>query len=391
MKKPNFDSLFVPTYKRDGAPIVKGKGSWLYDADDKKYLDFGSGIAVNALGHAHPALTAAIKKQAAKVIHSSNLYFSQSQIDLAALLLKNSFGDKLFFCNSGTEANEAAIKFARKKASGTAGKYHVLSFTQGFHGRTYGALSATPQDKFHAGFKPLLEGFHSSELNDIKAAKKILDSHKFAAVIIEPLQGEGGINPVSTEFLKFLREYTEKNSIALIFDEIQCGMGRTGTLWNYQQHKVVPDIMTLAKPIGGGLPLGVVICSEKFSSALSPGDHGTTFGGNPVACALGYEVLKIVSAKPFLKEVQQKGSYLKKKLTALKKEMSDIEDIRGAGLLIGVQMKEDPAVVVQECKSKGLLVVKAGRNTIRFMPPLTVSTSEIDKAVAIFKSVISKK
>ena len=212
------------------------------------------------------------------VIHTSNLYYSQAQIDLAEKLLKHSFGDRVFFCNSGTEANEAAIKFARKKASVIKGKYHVLSFCSAFHGRTYGALSATPQKKFHEGFEPLLEGFHSSELNNIKAVKKILDSHKFAAVIVEPLQGEGGVNPASTEFLKFLREYTEKKSIALIFDEIQCGMGRTGTLWNYEQHKVIPDMMTLAKPIGGGLPLGVVVCSEKFASAISPGDHGTTFG-----------------------------------------------------------------------------------------------------------------
>jgi predicted acetylornithine/succinylornithine family transaminase len=391
MKMKNIDSLFVPTYKRDGAPIVKGKGVYLYDSDNKKYLDFGSGIAVNALGHAHPALIAALKKQGSMVIHTSNLYYSQAQIDLAEKLLKHSFGDRVFFCNSGTEANEAAIKFARKKAAGIKGKYHVLSFSSAFHGRTYGALSATPQKKFHEGFEPLLEGFHSSELNDIKAAKKILDSHKFAAVMVEPLQGEGGVNPASTEFLKFLREYTEKISIALIFDEIQCGLGRTGTLWNYEQHKVIPDMMTLAKPIGGGLPLGVVVCSEKFASAISPGDHGTTFGGNPVACALGCELLKIISSKPFLKGVKQKGSYLKKKLSALKKVFKDIEDIRGTGLLLGVQLKDDPTAVVAECKNKGLLVVKAGKNTIRFMPPLTVSESEIDKAVAVFSEVLSRK
>jgi predicted acetylornithine/succinylornithine family transaminase len=390
MKKKDYDSLFAPVYKREGAPLTEGKDVYLYDADGNKYLDFGTGIAVNALGHAHPALIKTLREQGKMLLHSSNLYFSQTQIDLARLLLKKSFGDRVFFCNSGTEANEAAIKFARKWAKKiSADKYHVLSFTGGFHGRTYGALSATAQEKFHAGFEPILEGFHYAAFNDIENTKKLLEQNSFAAVIVEPIQGEGGIFPATKEFLQFLREYTQQNSIALIFDEIQCGMGRAGTLWAYEQYKVIPDMMTLAKPVGGGLPLGVVICKEDIALALSPGDHGTTFGGNPVSCALGSTVLEIISQKPFLKEVRFKGEYLKKKLNELKKKLDIIQEIRGCGLIIGIQLSEDPQPFISKCKQQGLLVVKAAQNTIRMLPPLIVKTKEIDKAVSILENVLS--
>lgn len=385
MKKKDYNDLFVPTYKRTGAPFISGKGSYLFDSDNKKYLDFGSGIAVNALGHAHPVLKKTIKEQGELLLHSSNLYFNKPQIDLAEKLIKNSFAQKVFFCNSGTEANEAAIKFARKKAiSISEDKYHVLSFYDGFHGRTYGALSATAQEKFHQGFLPMLDGFHYVKLNDIEATEQILKKYSFAAVIIEPLQGEGGINSTDTSFLKFLRNYTAENSIALVFDEIQCGMGRTGTLWNYQQHKVIPDMMTLAKPLGGGLPLGAVLCKKEFSDSITPGDHGTTFGGNPVSCALGSRLLSIIKEKAFLKEVRQKGNYLKKKLSALQSLYPVIESIRGSGLLLGVRFTQDPQPLIPLCKENGLILIKANHNTIRFIPPLTVKLNEIDKAVSIF-------
>ena len=389
--KKDLNSLFMPTYKRDGAPVSRGKGIYLYDSEGKKYLDFGTGIAVNALGHGHPAILKVLRAAGSKIIHTSNLYFSESQIAFAKLLLKNSFGDRVFFCNSGTEANEGAIKFARKWAGALSpDKYHILSFTDGFHGRTYGALSATAQAKFHAGFGPMLDGFHYANLNDIYATKKILEEHNFAAIIVEPLQGEGGVIPATAEFLRFLRAYADKHSIVLIFDEIQCGMGRTGYLWNYQHYRVTPDMMTLAKPVGGGLPLGVVVSKEKFADTLSPGDHGTTFGGNSLACAIGCEVLKIISKKDFLREVKENGVYLKKKLTALKSSFSNIEEIRGIGLLLGLQLGEDPQSVVSECKNRGLLLIKAGHNTIRFLPPLTVSKKEIDKAVSIFADVLAQ-
>jgi predicted acetylornithine/succinylornithine family transaminase len=389
MKQSAANSLFVPTYKREGAPVLRGKGMYLYDTKGKKYLDFGSGIAVTALGHSHPKIVSTLKRRGARLLHASNLYHMQTQIQFAALLVKKSFAAKVFLCNSGTEASEAAIKFARKWATKkNAKKYHILSFTDCFHGRTYGGLSATAQKKFHAGFMPMVPGFHYAPYNDIAATKKVLDRHSYAAVIVEPVQGESGIQFASGEFLSFLRSYTKKHRIALVFDEVQCGVGRTGTLWNYQQHGIVPDMMTLAKPIGGGLPLGAVVCTSTIAAAIGPGDHGTTFGGNPLACALGTVVLNTVAKKSFLASVRSKGVYLKKKLEKLKAANADILEIRGAGLMVGVEMNNDPAKVIAACRARGLLVIKAGHNTVRFMPPLIVSKSHIDKAVAIFKKVV---
>jgi predicted acetylornithine/succinylornithine family transaminase len=388
--KKDLNSLFVPVFKRSGAPFVKGKGVYIYDTDDNKFLDFGSGIAVNALGYAHPVINQTIKSYGASLLHTSNLYFVKPQIDLAEMLIKKSFADKVFFCNSGTEANEAAIKFARKYGKSiNPDKFNILSFEDGFHGRTYGALSATAQPKFHAGFDPILEGFYYSPFNDIERAKKVLSEHLFAAIIIEPIQGESGVHAASKEFLAFLRDYCDKNQTLLIFDEIQCGVGRTGKLWGYEHSKVVPDIMTLAKPIGGGLPLGVVLCKDAVVAPLAVGDHGTTFGGNPLACLLGLKTLEIISDKAFLQEVKSLGSYLKKKMNELRKKYPVIEEIRGEGLLIGVQLSIDPIPVVAKCKDNGLLVIKAGHHTIRFIPPLVITQKDIDKAVSIFEKTLA--
>jgi acetylornithine/N-succinyldiaminopimelate aminotransferase len=389
MSTTDYNKYFVPTFSRTGAPFIKGKGMYIFDADNKKYLDFGAGIAVNALGHSHPALVKAITAQAKNLIHTSNLYITPPHIELAGLLIKYSFGKKVFFCNSGTEAIEAAIKFSRKYASQkTAGKHHVLSFNKGFHGRTYGALSATAQEKFHKGFGPLLDGFHYADINDIEGTKKILDKYDFATIIVEPLQGEGGIHGATTGFLEFLRNYADKNDIVLVFDEIQSGVGRTGTLWNYEQHGVIPDIMAVAKPIGGGLPLGAVVCNEKTAAAISPGNHGTTFGGNPVACALGCEILKIVSKKQFLKNVKTNGEYLMKKLSLLLDKHPEIKEVRGSGFLVGAEMQSDPKDYVMKCREKGLLLISAGSNTIRFIPPLIAEKKHIDAALKIFEECL---
>ncbi|KMQ52522.1 Acetylornithine aminotransferase [Chitinispirillum alkaliphilum] len=390
MKENEYNNLFVNTYKRSGPPMSGGAGVHIFDSKGKKYLDFGSGIAVNALGHSHPLLIETLQHQAALLIHTSNLYHTQPQIDLASKLIEKSFADKVFFCNSGTEAIEAAIKFSRKWAKKIdEEKYHILSFTNSFHGRTYGALSATAQESFHSGFEPIVQGFHYAPFNDSEATKRKLDSHKFAAIIVEPLQGEGGINKADTEFLKFLREYANKNSIALVFDEIQCGTGRTGTLWNYEQHNVIPDIMALAKPLGGGLPLGAVICTDDIASAITPGNHGTTFGGNPLACALGAQIIDIVSEPVFLKKVQENGKYLADKLSEAAKDYDIIEGVRGEGLLLGVRFTENPDQVIDDCKRDGLLLVKANNNTIRFMPPLTVTSEHIDEAFDIFSKAVA--
>jgi len=389
----SYDSLFMPTYKRTGAPFVSGKGSVLTDAAGNKFLDFGAGIAVNALGHGHPALKKAIADQGAKLIHASNLYYTDTQTALARLLVKHSFGDRVFFCNSGTEAIEAAIKFSRKWASKiSAKKFHVLSFEHCFHGRTYGAMSATAQAKFHAGFKPLVGGFHYAPFNDVAAAKKTLRKHSYAAIIVEPLQGEGGVNKASAAFLKFLRQWATRHKIVLVFDEIQCGMGRTGTLWNYERYGIKPDIMAIAKPIGGGLPLGAAVCREFLASAISPGDHGTTFGGNPVACRLGCETLSIVAKKSFLADVRKKGAYLAAKLETVRTAFPQtVTGIRGAGLLVGARLSIDPLPLVAACRQKGLLVIKAENHTLRFIPPLTVSYAEIDRAVGIFRQVLAEQ
>ena len=384
------NSYFANTYARSAPAFVKGKGVQLVDESGKQYLDFGSGVAVTALGHTHPALVKVLKEQGAKLLHVSNHYFAVPQIELAKLLIKHSFGDKVFLCNSGTEAIEACIKFARKRASAiSANKYHVLSFIDGFHGRTYGALSATAQKKFHEGFGPMLEGFHYAPWNDVAAAKAILDAHEFAAIIIEPIQGESGINAATPEMIAFLRQYATEKQIALVFDEIQCGMARTGTLWAYEQYGVAPDLMALAKPLGGGLPLGAVVCKEEFVKTLAPGDHGTTFGGNPLACALGVEVLKLIAAKSFLASVRQNGAYLKKQLQGLAKSTGRIKAVLGTGLMVGVRMNDDMTPIVARCKAEGLLVLKAGNNTIRFLPPLTVTKKEIDKAVAVFAKALT--
>ena len=390
MKTIDYNALFVPTYARSGAPFIKGSGMYLYDTNGKAFLDFGAGIAVNALGHAHPALVKAITKNGALLLHTSNLYFNKPNLDFAALLSRHVFPGKIFLCNTGTEANEAAIKFSRKWATASnRKKYHLLSFSHGFHGRTYGAMSTTAQPVFHAGFKPLLPGCHYAPFNDISAAGKALSSHEFAAVIVEPLQGEGGISQATPAFMKFLRNYCTKHKTALVFDEIQCGMGRTGTLWHYEQLGVIPDIMTIAKPIGGGLPLGGVVVRNDIAACIKPGDHGTTFGGNPLACALGIEMLKIVTKPRFLASVKMNGTYLRERLGGLSPKYPVIKEVRGAGLLTGVEVTADPKPIIAACNQLGLLVIKAEKHTIRFIPPLIVTKKDIDKAVGIFEKAIA--
>jgi predicted acetylornithine/succinylornithine family transaminase len=392
MDYQTFDDVFVNTYKRTPPPMIKGEGIYLFDSEGKKYLDFGAGIAVNALGHCHPDIVAALKKQAEILIHSSNLYYNLPQYELAKLLSQKTFGGKVFFCNSGTEAIEAAIKFARKFAfihNKTKEKYHVLSFSNCFHGRTYGALSATAQEQFKEGFGPFLEGFHFAKFNDISQTKNMLNKYNFCAIIVEPIQGEGGINIGSLDFLSFLREYTKKNQIILIFDEIQCGLGRCGSMWCCEQYNIIPDIIACAKPLGGGLPLGAVICKEHVAEVISAGNHGTTFGGNPVACALGKVIVEKVSDSKFLENVKNNGEFLLNCLNQIyQKHHNKIKEIRGKGLMIGVELNFDPTDIISKCRENGLLVIKAENKTIRFMPPLIVNKEQITNAVDIFDNVL---
>ena len=388
----NYNDLYIPFYVREGAPIIEGKGVYLFDADGKKYLDCFAGIAVNALGYGNAELEKTICEQSKKLLHISNIYFNDQHIALAQKLIESSFADRIFFCNSGTEANEAAIKFARKYGSSKkTSKTAILSFYGSFHGRTYAAMTATGQKYFHEGFGPLPQGFFYAPFNDIEATKQVLQGADFAGIILEPITAEGGVTEATPEFLQFLRNYCDENDIVLIFDEIQCGMGRTGKLWAYENYGISPDILTSAKPLGGGLPLGAVLAKDKIVSILKVGDHGTTFGGNPLACALGNTTLSIINKPEFLAEVAEKGEYLKQKIANLQKKHNEIKAIFGKGLLIGVETAFEPKKLYQSAYENGLMIAKADKNQVRFLPPLIISKAEIDEAINIFEKVLESQ
>ena len=383
--------FLMNTYSRFPATLVYGKGSWVYDNSGKVYLDFTSGIAVNVLGHSHPKLIEAIRDQAGKLIHCSNLYWNIPQMELAELLSKNTFGGKVFFANTGTEANEAAIKIARKYGKRkNEKKIKILSARNSFHGRTLGSLTATGQPKYQKPFEPLVPGFDYFEFNNVKDLREKV-SDEVCAIFLEPIQGESGIIPATKEFLKEARRLCDEYDILLVFDEVQCGMGRTGKLFAYQKYGVIPDILTVAKGLGGGIPIGAVVVNGK-ANVLEPGDHGTTFGGNPLACRVGVTVMKELTKEGFLDEVEKKGKYLLEKLSRMKEKFGVMRDVRGMGLMIGIQFSEEleNRNIAMKCFEKGLLVVPAGNNTIRFLPPLTVEYGEIDIALRILEEALQE-
>ena len=376
----------METYKRLGIAPTTGRGSWLFDEEGNRYLDFIAGIATNSLGHGHPALVDAIKEQAEKLIHCSNLYEVPIQAEVAELLIEATDFDRVFFCNSGTESVEAAIKLARKYASENfgPGKREILTFSRSFHGRTYGSLSATAQPSLQEGFGPMLEGFVHAPFGDLEKAKKLVGP-RTAAVVVEPIQGEGGVNVAPEGFLKGLRELCDEVGALLIFDEVQTGAGRTGHLYSYQGVGVVPDVLTSAKGLGGGVPVGAMMAKEEYA-ALRPGNHGSTFGGNPLAMAAVRGVLGVVSDPDFLDEVRFKGAVLKNALEKLAERIPGAQ-VRGEGLLIGLELGPDLAPkVFEHCLENGLLVNLIGGTTIRIAPPLTVSRTEIRYALDFFRS-----
>ncbi len=378
--------------KPDDFVPVKGEGSYLIGSDKKKYLDFVSGIAVNNLGYSDKGLKKAIKDQVDKFVHVSNLFHFNPSAELAELLVKNSIFSRAFFCNSGTEANEAAIKLARKYGTAKSkDKIEVISFTGGFHGRTYGSLSATGKKAIQEGFGPMLKGFKHLPFNDIEKLKKAV-SKNTCAIMVEFIQGEAGIIPADAKFVAEIFKLAKKNKALVIADEVQTGLGRTGTLFLYESYKVKPDIMTLAKPLGGGLPLGSMLISKELASVLGPGSHGTTFGGNPVACAAASYLLKKISNKDFLKKVNARSAQLIEGLDKIALEFGKIKELRYKGLHIGLEITKNisAATMVTEARKKGLLLVTGGVNTIRFLPPLTVSSSEVKKALEIFKNIVAK-
>lgn len=383
----------IQTYRRYDLTVANAKGKYVWDEKGRKYLDFFAGLSVCNVGHCHPKVVSAIKKQAGKFLHVSNLYYTKPQAELAEMLVKFSFPGRVFFSNSGAEANECAIKIARKwgKAgvSGAPDRYEIIVFSNSFHGRTMATLSATGQEKFHKGFEPMLEGFNYAEFNNIESVKKLIND-KTVAIIVEPVQGEGGVYPASKEFLGQLRLLCDTNKLLLIFDEIQSGMGRCGALFAYQYYGVVPDILTLAKSLGGGMPLSATIAAEPIASVLAYGDHGSTFGGNPVSCQAAIEVLKLIKPS-LLRNVRNNGEYFLSQLKKLKGKYAFIKDVRGLGLMIGLELDFLGKNVVEFCQHKGLLINCTQDKVLRFLPPLIINKRDIDKAVGILEEAFRDK
>lgn len=384
-------TVVMNTYGRLPMAIVKGKGSWAWDAEGNKYLDFVTGIAVNSLGYGHPTVVKAIQKQAEEVLHTSNLYWIPNQIELAERLVEHSFADKVFFCNSGAEANESAFKLARKYAKANHGehKYEIISLANSFHGRTLATLTATGQTKYQLGYEPLPEGFSYVPLNNIEELQEKI-SKKTAAVLIEPVQGEGGIVPAQVEFLQAARKLCDEYGALLIFDEVQSGMGRTGKLFAYEWSGVIPDIMTLAKALGGGVPIGAMLAKDAVAAAFKPGDHASTFGGNPLATAAGCAVFDVMLEKGFLPDVQERALYFKNELQKLADKYQTGEAIRGLGFLLGWPIERLGSEIVSVCREKGLLINFAGGKALRFVPPLNVTVEEIDEAIRLLDQVFSE-
>lgn len=377
------DTAIYGTFARAPLAFERGEGTWLYTADGERYLDFAAGIAVNSLGHSHPHLVDALTEQAGKLWHVSNLYEIPGQERLAGRLVENSFADRVFFTNSGAEALECAIKTARRYhyVNGRPEKFRILTFEGAFHGRTLATIAAGGQKKYLEGFGPKVEGFDQVAFDDIEAAKKAIRPET-AAILIEPVQGEGGIRPAPAQFLRELRRLCDDNNLLLIFDEVQCGIGRTGKLFAYEWMGVEPDIMAIAKGIGGGFPVGACLATEEAASGMTAGVHGTTFGGNPLAMAVGNAVLDVVLADGFLEEVAQKGLALKQSLAAIVDEFPTVfEGIRGLGLMLGLKCRMANTGINQKFRETHFLAVTAGENVIRLLPPLTVTDEEIRLAV----------
>lgn len=388
----------APTYKRPGVVFTHGQGEYLFDSDGNRYLDFTAGIAVNALGHGDPEWVKAISEQAGRLTHVSNLYHTAPHVKLAKRLVENSFADKVFFCNSGSEANETALKFARKYArkhattsqtsdSDSYAKTRVVAFSGSFHGRTMGALSTTYKANYRQPFNPLIPGVVFATFNDLDSASQAIDPDT-CAVIVEPVQGEGGVNPASQDFLHGLRTLCDDNQALLIFDEVQCGLGRCGTLWAHEAYGVAPDIMTLAKPLAGGLPIGATLVTEAVSETIQVGDHGSTFAAGPLVCRAAQVVFDRICQPEFLATVRENSTYLAEQLERL--DSDKVMAVRGKGLLVGVELTKPVAPLISAARDKGLLVISAGENVLRLCPPLIINHEQIDVAVATLNDCLQE-
>jgi acetylornithine aminotransferase len=382
----------MQTYARQPVSIVRGRGAKVWDLEGREYLDFVGGIAVNVLGHGHPDLVHAIQRQAAQLIHTSNLYYTEPQVKLAQVLVDHSFADRVFFCNSGAEANEAAIKLARRYGHEKYGaeRFEIITMKNSFHGRTLATITATGQEKVQKGFEPLVPGFAHAPFNDFGAIAGMV-SRKTAAIMLEPVQGEGGVYVADREYLKHLRELCTQQDILLIFDEVQTGMGRTGTLFAYEQLGIEPDIMTLAKGLGGGVPVGACLAKESVAAVFTPGTHASTFGGNPLACAAALTVCRALLEGRVLEQARRMGEYLAKGLADCKDRHRVVRDVRGLGLLQGMEVDIDAKAVVGDCLARGVLVNATSDRVLRFVPPLVITQREIDKLTETLTAIFNRR
>ena len=370
-----------------------GEGCSLYDTQGKEYIDFVAGIAVNTLGYNHPALGKAIVEQVEKLLHCSNLFYIESQAQLAKLLIENSCGDRIFVCNSGAEANEGAIKLARKYFySKHLYRYEIITTLNSFLGRTMATLAATGQEKYQKPFEPMPTGFIHVPFNDIEAIEKAI-TYKTCAIMIEPIQGEGGIIPATAQYMQALRKLCDDKGLLLIFDEVQTGIGRTGKLFGYEHYGVEPDIFTLAKGLGGGIPIGAFVAKDFVASAIEPGDHGTTFGGNPLACTAALTVLSTILDKNFLEDVKTLGHYFQDRLIEVKEKFPFVREVRGKGLMLGMELEDriPGKDIVLDMLDKGFIINCAGKNTLRFVPPLIIEKKDIDKLVENLEVCLAKE
>jgi acetylornithine aminotransferase len=386
------EQFLMNTYARLPISIARGRGSRVYDLEGREYLDFVAGIAVNVLGHGHPDLVLAIQKQVQQLVHTSNLYYTEPQVRLAKALVEHSFAQKVFFCNSGAEANEAAIKLARKYAHDKygAGRHEILTMRNSFHGRTLATLTATGQEKVQKGFEPLMPGFSYVTFNDLSEVERSI-SEKTAAVMLEPIQAEGGVHVAERAYMQGLREICRERDVLLILDEVQTGIGRTGTLFCYEQFGIQPDIMTLAKGLGGGVPIGACLATDPVAKAFTPGSHASTFGGNPLACAAALAVLRVLLEGKVLEHARRMGDYLAKGLAACKERIRVVKEVRGLGLLQGLELDTDGKAVVTDCLARGLLINCVGDRVLRFVPPLIITQGEIDRLLHVLPPILGRR
>ncbi|MGE5173998.1 MAG: acetylornithine transaminase [Betaproteobacteria bacterium] len=381
------------TYSRQPLVLVKGRGTRVYDSDGREYIDFVSGVATCNLGHCHPRVVVALQKQAQRLIHVSNHFHNEPQINLAKALVRHSFADKAFFCNSGTEAVEAAIKLARRYAREIMkqDRYEIITMRGSFHGRTMGALSATAQERFHKSFEPMVPGFRYVPFDDVESVTRAVNEQT-CAILVEPIQGEGGVNVPSDGYLRALRDICDKHKILLMLDEIQTGMGRTGKLFAYEHGSITPDVAVLAKGLGAGMPIGALLATDKAAQGLTPGSHGSTFGGNPLACATALASLEaLIEDNIIIPTVEQLGEYFLRGLERLRGKYSFVKNVRGKGLLVGMELDFPGKEIVSACLKEGLLINCTMDTVLRFMPPLIITEEEIDRLLETLDGIFAKR